>query len=138
MQRLYYNHEVSGGCPAARGQIAVAVDGSIHPCTLFLGIDRGIDGKKYKKFIEKTDRRFECCQRERDLFSLCRSIVSCLNVNYFFNGDPALPYKKSCDLFSEKLALAAASLAILSEKIPQRLERLFGFDPVGRRGNKLY
>ena len=146
MQRLYYNHEVSGGCPAAKGQIAVAVDGGIYPCTSFLGINEfelghvnyGIDGNKYKKFIEKTNKRFEYCQRDCDLFSLCRSTGSCLNVNYFFNGDPALPHKKSCALFSEKLALAAASLSILSEKIPQRLEQLFGFDPIGRRGNKLY
>lgn len=146
MQRLYYNHEVSGGCPAAKGQIAVAVDGGIYPCTSFLGINEfelghvnhGIDGKKYNKFIEKTNKRFKHCQRDCDLFSLCRSTGSCLNVNYFFNGDPAVPHKKSCALFAEKLALAAASLSILSEKIPQRLEKLFGFDPIGRRGNKLY
>ena len=146
LQRLYYNQEVSGGCPAAKGQIAVAVDGGIYPCTSFLGInefklghvEHGIDGKKYKKFIEQTNKRFEHCQRDCDLFSLCRSTGSCLNVNYFFNGDPAVPHKKSCDLFREKLALATASLSILSEKIPQRIEKLFGFDPIGRRGNKLY
>lgn len=146
MQRLYYNHEVSGGCPAAKGQIAVAVDGGIYPCTSFLGIkefelghvDHGIDENKYKKFIKKANKRFEHCRSDCDLFSLCRSTGSCLNVNYFFNGDCALPHKKSCDLFREKLALATASLAVLSEKIPQRLEKLFGFDPIGRRGNKLY
>lgn len=146
MQRLYYNHEVSGGCPAAKGQIAVAIDGGIYPCTSFLGInefrlghvDCGIDSNRYKKFIEKTNKRFEHCQRDCDLFSLCRSTGSCLNVNYFFNEDPAVPHKKSCALFAEKLALAAASLSILSEKIPGQLEKLFGFDPIGRRGNKLY
>jgi uncharacterized protein len=146
MQRLYYNHEVSGGCPAAKGQIAVAIDGRIYPCTSFLGINefelghvnRGIDTNKYKRFIDKTNKRFELCQSNCDLFSLCRSTGSCLNINYFFNGDPAIPHKKSCALFAEKLALAAASLSILSEKIPRQLERLFGFDPVGRRGNNLY
>lgn len=146
MQRLYYNHEVSGGCPAAKGQIAVAIDGGIYPCTSFLGIDEfklgdvnsGINSKKFKKFIDRTNRRFKHCQADCDLFSLCRSTGSCLNVNYFFNGDCALPHKKSCDLFKEKLALAVASLSILSEKIPRGLEKLFGFDPIGRRGNKLY
>jgi len=146
MQRLYYNHEVSGGCPAAKGQIAVSAKGWIYPCTSFLGIgefklghvDCGIDNSKYQKFIKKANKRFEYCQKDCDLFNLCRSTGSCLNVNYFFNGDPALPHKKSCDLFREKLALSTASLSILSEKIPQRLEKLFGFDPIGRRGNKLY
>jgi len=146
MQRLYYNHEVSGGCPAAKGQIAVSVDGKIYPCTSFLGVhefelghvERGIDDRKYHSFIKKINRRFEHCQKDCDLFSLCRSTGSCLNVNYFFNQDPAVPHKKSCALFAEKLGLAAASLSILSEKIPHRLEELFGFDPIGRRGNKLY
>jgi len=146
MQRLYYNYEVAGGCPAAKGQIAVAVDGTIYPCTSFLGIKKfelghvksGLEDKKYERFIEQTNKRFEHCRRECELFSLCRSTGSCLNVNYFFNRDPALPHKRSCALFVEKLALAAATLAILSDKIPHRLEELFGFDPVGRRGNKLY
>ncbi len=146
MQRLYYNQEISGGCPAAKGQIAVSVYGGIYPCTSFLGIkefelgnvNHGFEVKKYEKFINNTNRRFEHCQRDCDLFSLCRSTGSCLNVNYFFNEDPAIPHKKSCDLFAEKLALATASLSILSDKIPHRLEKLFGFDPIGRRGNKLY
>jgi len=146
MQRLYYNHEVSGGCPAAKGQIAVGIDGKIYPCTSFLGVhefelgnvDQGINESKFQAFIKKINKRFEYCQKDCDLFSLCRSTGSCLNVNYFFNGDPAVPHKKSCALFAEKLALAAASLSILSEKIPHRLEKLFGFDPIGRRGNKLY
>jgi uncharacterized protein len=146
MQRLYYNQEISGGCPAAKGQIAVSIDGKIYPCTSFLGIKdfelgdvyHGLNVKKYEKFIAKTNRRFEHCQKDCDLFSLCRSTGSCLNVNYFFNRDPAIPHKKSCALFAEKLALATASLSILSEKIPQRLEKLFGSDPIGRRGNKLY
>jgi len=146
MQRLYYSQEVSGGCPAAKGQIAVSVDGGIYPCTSFLGIkdfelgnvNYGFEARKYERFIANTNRRFEHCQKDCDLFSLCRSTGSCLNVNYFFNEDPAVPHKKSCALFAEKLALAAASLSILSEKIPHRLEKLFGFDPIGKRGNKLY
>ena len=146
MQRLYYNRQVSGGCPAAKGQIAVSVDGGIYPCTSFLGIKdfelgnvkNGFKKHAYESFIANTNGRFEHCQKDCDLFSLCRSTGSCLNVNYFFNGDPSVPHEKSCALFKEKLALAVASLAILSEKIPHRLEKLFGFDPVGRRGNKLY
>lgn len=146
MQRLYYSSEVSGGCPAARGQIAVSIDGGIYPCTSFLGIkrfslgnvERGINFNKFSKFITQAHKRFENCKKECSLFTLCRSTGSCLNVNYFFNADPAVPHKTSCELFAEKLFLATATLAILSEKIPNRLEKLFGFDPVGRRGNKLY
>jgi len=146
MQRLYYGQQVSGGCPAAKGQIAVSIEGQIYPCTSFLGIDEfnlghvdsGIDRNKYKKFIKRTNKRFLHCQSDCHLFNLCRSTGSCLNVNYFFNGDPSLPHKKSCELFNQKLALATSSLAVLSERVPEQLERLFGFDPVGRRGNKLY
>ena len=59
-------------------------------------------------------------------------------MNYYFNRDLAIPYQRSCELFTEKLKLAMAALAILAEKIPDRLEELFGFDPVGSRGNELY
>lgn len=146
MQRLYYNHELSGGCPAGRGQIAVSADGKIYPCTSFIGVKEfelgevrhGLEYKAYRRFVEKANKRYEYCRQECELFSLCRSSGSCLNVNYFFNADPARPHKKSCALFREKLGLAAATLCILSDKIPHRVEKLFGFDPVGRRGNKLY
>jgi len=145
MQKLYYNHEVSGGCPAATGQIAVSSDGNIYPCTSFLGVERfslgnvhkGIDKFKYSKFINAINRRFNFC-RDCDLFSVCRTTGSCLNVNYYFNSDLAIPYQKSCELFIEKLKLAMAALSILTEKIPNRLEDLFGFDPVGSRGNEIY
>ena len=145
MQRLYYHHEVTGGCPAAKGQFAVMADGGIYPCTAFLGIkefefgniNQGLDHQRYGRFIKAINKRFDHC-RGCALFSLCRSTGSCLNMNYYFNGDPAVSYDKSCDLFFEKVGLAVACLDILSEKIPDRLEGLFGFDPVGRRGNNLY
>jgi len=145
MQRLYYHHQVTGGCPAARVQLAVTADGGIYPCTAFLGIKefelgntaQGLNSNKYKSFIKAVNRRFDNC-RDCSLFSLCRTTGSCLNTNYYFNGDPALAYEKSCQLFREKLALAVACLDILSEKMPEKLEGIFGFDPAGRRGNKLY
>ncbi|MFH1339483.1 MAG: radical SAM protein [Candidatus Omnitrophota bacterium] len=145
MQRLYYNHEISGGCPAAKGQIAVSSEGDIYPCTSFLGVERfnlgnvqdGLDTEKYNRFIKDIERRLDNCS-DCPLFSLCRSTGSCLNMNYYFCGDPALPYQVSCELFREKLELAIACLAVLSEKIPHRLEEVFGFDPVGKRGNELY
>ncbi len=145
MQRLYYNHELVGGCPAAVGQFAVSANGDMYPCTSFLGIDKfkfgnvllGLDKGKYDDFTSAMGKRFAQC-RKCDIFSLCRSTGSCLNINYYFNADPAVPYQRSCDLFREKLKLAIATLSILSDKMPDRLEELFGFDPVGRRGNKLY
>ncbi|MBN2483064.1 MAG: radical SAM protein [Candidatus Omnitrophica bacterium] len=145
MQRLYYNHEVSGGCPAAKGQIAVSGDGNIYPCTSFLGIEQfclgnvhtGLDEQKYRRFIEMINNRFDMCST-CEIFSVCRTTGSCLNMNYYFNGDPARSHERSCDLFAEKLKLAIATLAILSDKIPDKLDELFGHDPVGRRGNELY
>lgn len=145
MQRLYYSHELTGGCPAAQGQLAISVNGDIYPCTAFLGVENfrfgnvmhGLNMTKYNNFVENIRKRFDHC-RDCSLFSLCRTTGSCLNMNYYFNGDPAMPYQRSCELFREKLELAIASLAILSERIPERLEELFGFDPVGKRGNELY
>jgi uncharacterized protein len=145
MQRLYYHHEMAGGCPAAAGQLAVDADGGIYPCTSFVGVEefrlgnvrKGLDRTRTDAFMRTVKRRFEYC-RECPIFSLCRTTGSCLNVNYYFNHDPAVPYRQSCLLFREKVELAIATLSILSEKIPRRLEKLFGFDPVGRRGNELY
>lgn len=146
MQRLYYNHQVTGGCPAAQGQLAVGADGGIYPCTSFLGIKEfrlgdihkgGLDKRKHACFLAQVQRRFKNCS-SCSLFSLCRTTGSCLNINHYFNGDVSKPHERSCRLFREKIELAAAALAILNEKIPDKLEELFGFDPVGRRGNKLY
>ncbi|MCG2710741.1 MAG: radical SAM protein [Candidatus Omnitrophica bacterium] len=145
MQRLYYNYELTGGCPAAKGQIAVSSNGEIYPCTSFLGIkefqigniESGIDKAAYKKFVNTINQRFNFC-KNCFLFSLCRSTGSCLNMNHYFNGNAAKPHKQSCRLFQEKLKLAIAALSILTEKIPDKIEELFGFDPVGKRGNELY
>jgi uncharacterized protein len=145
MQRLYYNHEVTGGCPAARGQFAVSAQGDIFPCTSFLGVQEfkmgnvmtGLDRKRFAGFMKAVSSRFQHC-KDCSIFMLCRTTGSCLNINHYFNSDPCVPYERSCDLFREKLELATATLAILAKKIPHRLEELFGFDAVGRRGNKLY
>lgn len=145
MQRLYYNSELVGGCPAASGQIAVSADGSIYPCTSFLGIDEfclgnvsdKIDKNCYADFIKQADEREKQCS-SCEFYSVCKTTGSCLNINYFFNKDVASPHGESCELFKEKLKLALATLAILTEKIPEKIEDLFGHDPVGRRGNKLY
>lgn len=145
MQRLYYNEELVGGCPAATGQIAVSADGSIYPCTSFLGIDNfclgnvndSIDKIKYEDFINQVNDRSKQCS-ECELYSVCKSSGSCLNVNYYFNDNVAVPHKPSCELFKEKIKLAIASLCIITEKIPDKVEELFGHDSVGRRGNSLY
>jgi uncharacterized protein len=145
MQRVYYNNAVTGGCPAAKGQCAFSIEGDVYPCTAFLGIDvfkighvdRGLDQKAYDAFIADSDRRFRECQ-QCEVYALCRTTGSCLNMNYYFNADIAKPYEKACQLFKAKLELAVAALSILSEKIPDSVDDLFGNDPVGRRGNDLY
>ncbi|MDO8803718.1 MAG: radical SAM protein [Elusimicrobiota bacterium] len=145
MQRLYYNNQVIGGCPAAQGQIAVSSDGEIFPCTSFIGIKAfslgnvrsGVNREKYLSLLKKTEKRFRECASCR-IFSVCGTTGSCLNINHYFNGDISRPHARSCRLFEEKIKLAMAVLAILSEKMPDRLEALFGCDPVGRRGNELY
>lgn len=145
MQRLYYNSQLSGGCPAAQGQVAVSADGEIYPCTSFIGIrefslgnvSTGLDRAKYSALLKRTENRFRECAG-CVLYSVCGTTGSCLNINHYFNRDIAKPHARSCRLFEEKIKLAMAVLAILSEKMPDRLEALFGHDPVGRRGNELY
>ncbi|MDA8132198.1 MAG: radical SAM protein [Elusimicrobia bacterium] len=145
MQRLYYNQQVTGGCPAAQGQIAVSSDGEIFPCTSFIGIKAfslgnvhsGLDRKKHLSLLRKTAGRFRRCAG-CEIFSVCGTTGSCLNINHYFNGDVSRPHARSCRLFTEKIKLAMAVLADLSERMPDRLEALFGHDPVGRRGNELY
>lgn len=145
MQRLYYNEELTGGCPAATGQLAVSSDGKVYPCTSFLGIEKfclgsvteKVDKKIYEDFIAKINERFKKCS-ECDLYSVCKTSGSCLNINYFFNDDMTSPHEQSCEIFKEKIKLAIAALAIITEKIPEKTEELFGFDSVGRRGNRLY
>ena len=145
MQRLYYNYEVSGGCPAALGQTAVTAEGDIYPCTSFLGIEAfkfgnvhtRLDSQAFEQFVSKIKNRFEIC-KPCNYFSICRTTGSCLNMNHYFNGDINQPYSHSCNLFIEKLQLAMAPLSILSDKIPDKIEDLFGYDPVGHRGNEFY
>lgn len=145
MQRLYYNHQVAGGCPAAQGQLAVSSDGELFPCTSFIGIKgfslgnvgAGLDRERYRAMLKMTEKRYAAC-RGCPLFSVCGTTGSCLNVNHYFNGDVSRPHARSCRLFEEKIKLAMAVLAILSEKMPDGLEALFGHDPEGRRGNELY
>lgn len=145
MQRLYYNHQVSGGCPAAQGQLAVSSDGEIFPCTSFIGIKKfslgnvrsGLDRERYRSMLKMTAKRYAACRGCR-LFSVCGTTGSCLNVNHYFNGDVSRPHARSCRLFEEKIKLAMAAIAILSEKMPGGIEGLFGHDPEGRRGNELY
>lgn len=145
MQRLYYNEELTGGCPAATGQLAVSSDGKVYPCTSFLGIEKfclgnvtqEIDTKVYEDFIAKINERFKKCS-ECEFYSVCKTSGSCLNINYFFNDDITSPHEESCEIFKEKIKLAIAALAIITEKIPEKTEELFGYDSVGRRGNTLY
>jgi uncharacterized protein len=145
MQRLYYQQEVAGGCPAGRGQLAVSSEGNIFPCTAFIGIEGfeignvrdGLNKEKYRRFLKRSEKRTDHCQ-ECQLFSLCRTTGSCLNLNHYYCGDMCKPYEKGCEFFRFKIELAIAVLSILSEKIPDKIEDLFGRDPVGERGNINY
>jgi len=142
MQRLYRHHEVSGGCPAGRGQIAVACDGRYYPCTAFIGVndyamgdtERGLDRARLEAFLERADKRVEHCSG-CDVFALCNTSGSCLNLNLYYTGDIAKPSEQGCQLFRHKMELAMAALATLSEECPERIEGLFGEDPSGARGS---
>lgn len=141
MQKIYHHHEVTGGCPAGRGQLAVSCDGWFYPCTAFIGIDefrmgnvdQGLDVAHLKRFLGRADERDEHCA-DCDYHALCRSTGSCLNLNLHYNGDLAKPWENGCKLFRYKMDLAMAALATLSEDVPELLEPLLGEDPSGARG----
>lgn len=141
MQRVYYQQAVSGGCPAGIGQLAISAQGEVYPCTAFIGIRQfnlgdvksGLDKKAYDNFLRKAGQRTEKC-RKCEIFSLCRATGSCLNLNHYYCKDISVPYALGCRFFKFKVELAIAALAVLSDKIPYRLDSLFGSDPAGKRG----
>lgn len=142
MQKIYHHHEVTGGCPAGRGQLAVACDGTYYPCTAFIGVDEfamgnvrdGLDEEKMKEFIRKADERDRNCG-DCDYYALCRSTGSCLNLNLHYNGDMSKPWEYGCKLFRYKMDLAMAALTILTDECPELVDSLMGEDPSGARGS---
>ncbi len=131
LSRLYNIHSVIGSCSAGGSLMAVDTDGSIYPCTAFVGVPQFRIGNVSKGLNERGLRRFydikislnnacEKCWAKR----LCRGCGSCYNLNYFKNKALGEPDPYYCELFRYKTKLMIAMLAEISENDPQLLEGL--------------
>lgn len=143
LSRLYHIQSVVGTCSAGFSLMAVDMDGSIYPCTAFVGIPQfrigtvntGIDERKLNTFlnirISSSDTCEECWAKR-----ICRGCGSCYNLNYFTNKDLGRPDPYYCDLFRYKTKLMIAMLANISEVDPVILDEVFIPEYYAARGRK--
>jgi len=143
LSRLYHIQSVVGTCSAGFSLMAVDMDGSIYPCTAFVGIPKfkigrvsaGIDEKKLKAFVDtriSSSDACEICWAKR----ICRGCGSCYNLNYFTNKSLGRPDPYYCELFRYKTKLMIAMLAEISENNHLLLDRVFIPEYYATRGKK--
>lgn len=141
LSRLYHIQSVVGTCSAGFSLMAVDIDGSIYPCTAFVGLPQfqighvnfGIDERKLKDFSNtKISSSKDCdeCWAKR----LCRGCGSCYNLNYFTNRNLGQPDSYYCELFRYKTKLMIAMIAKISEKNSQLLDNVFVPEYYATRG----
>jgi uncharacterized protein len=143
LSRLYHIQSITGTCSAGFSLLATDMDGSIYPCTAFVGIPgfrigtvaTGVDEKKLALFtnnkISSNKSCGSCWARK-----LCRGCGSCYNLNYFSNKNLGKPDPYYCDLFRYKTKLMIAILAEVASKNPRLLEEVFIPDYYSTRGKK--
>lgn len=143
LSRLYHIQSIVGTCSAGLTLISVDIDGSIYPCTAFIGIPQfkigtvktGINDKKLKTFLStKIDTSDVCskCWAKR----ICRGCGSCYNLNYFANQNLGQPDPYYCELFLHKTKLMIAMIARIAEKEPQRLDKVLVPEYYATRGKR--
>jgi uncharacterized protein len=143
LSRLYHIQSVVGTCSAGFSLIAVDIDGSIYPCTAFVGLPQfqighvkfGIDETKLKYFSEtkiSSSRACGQCWAKR----LCRGCGSCYNLNYFTNNNPGQPDPYYCELFRYKTKLMIAMIAELGQENPGLLESVLIPEYYATRGRR--
>ena len=129
LSRLYHLQSVVGSCSAGFSLMAVDMDGSIYPCTAFVGIPQfsigtvnsGVDERKLKAFLNiriSSSDTCEGCWAKR----ICRGCGSCYNLNYFANKNLGQPDPYYCELFRYKTKLMIAMLAKIGEKNQRLLD----------------
>lgn len=142
LSRLYNIHSIVGSCSAGFSLMAVDLDGSIYPCTAFVGVSNfkignvktGINDKKLKNFLGiKISSNVACvnCWAKR----LCRGCGSCFNLNYFSNKNLGKPDPYYCELFRHKTKLMIAMIASIGEKKPRLLDKVLIPEFYSTRGN---
>lgn len=129
LSRLYHLQSVVGTCSAGFSLMAVDIDGSVYPCTAFVGIPEvrignvkvGIHENKLRNFlgtkILSNDNCNKCWAKR-----ICRGCGSCYNLNYFTHNRLGEPDSYYCELFRYKTKLMMAMIARIGEENPQLLD----------------
>ncbi len=131
LSRLYHIQSIVGTCSAGYSLMAVDMDGSIYPCTAFVGIphfkigtvDTGISDNKLQKFLNtkiyESDACNKCWARK-----ICKGCGSCYNLNYFTNKKLGQPDNYYCELFRYKTKLMIAMISEIARDNPHALEKV--------------
>lgn len=143
LSRLYHIQSIIGTCSAGFSLIAVDMDGSLYPCTAFVGIpqfkigsvESGLDEEKMKVFFDAKISSSQACGKcwaKR----ICRGCGSCYNLNYFSNNNTGQPDPYYCELFRYKTKLMIAMIAEIARENPDLLEKVLVPEYYVTRGRK--
>jgi radical SAM protein with 4Fe4S-binding SPASM domain len=143
LSRLYHIQSIVGTCSAGYSLMAVDMDGSIYPCTAFVGIPRfkigtvgtGISDTKLQNFLNTKIYSSEACSKcwaKR----ICRGCGSCYNLNYFTNKNLGQPDNYYCELFRYKTKLMIAMISEIGLSNPSALRRVLVPQYYVTRGRK--
>ncbi|MFZ2356625.1 MAG: radical SAM protein [Candidatus Omnitrophota bacterium] len=131
LSRLYHIQSIVGTCSAGYSLMAVDMDGSIYPCTAFVGIhrfkigtvDTGISDSKLQNFLNTKIYGSEVCSKcwaRR----ICKGCGSCYNLNYFTNKNLGQPDNYYCVLFRYKTKLMIAMISEIAQNNPRVLDKV--------------
>jgi len=143
LSRLYHIQSVVGTCSAGFSLMAVDMDGSIYPCTAFVGIPQfrigtikiGIDESKLRDFFDvkiSSSKACNTCWAK----SICRGCGSCYNLNYFTNKNLGRPDPYYCELFRYKTKLMMAMIAKIGKKNYRLLDEVLIPEYYATRGKR--
>lgn len=143
LSRLYHIQSIVGTCSAGFSLMAVDMDGSIYPCTAFVGVPAfrigsvrtGIDVLKLNAFSgTKINASAACSGCWAKM--ICRGCGSCYNLNYFAGKNPGKPDPYYCGLFRHKTKLMIGMIGRIAAKDAGRLEEVLVPEYYVRRGSK--
>ena len=143
LSRLYHIQSIVGTCSAGFTLMAVDMDGSIYPCTAFVGlpkfrigtVEKGISEDKVRKFFDNKISSSEACNKcwaKR----ICRGCGSCYNLNYFSSKNLGQPDPYYCELFRYKTKLMIAMISDIAIKNPRLLDKVLIPEYYATRGKQ--
>lgn len=143
LSRLYNIHSIAGACSAGFTLMAVDMDGSIYPCTAFVGmpefktgtVKTGVDNSRLKIFSDNKITSSKVCARCWAK-KICRGCGSCYNLNYFSNKNIGKPDPYYCELFRYKTKLMIAMIAEIARKNAGLLDKVLIPEYYAARGKR--